>query len=230
MKAAVYSGTRNLYRDMEVSIKSILHNSDVEKIYLLLEDYDIGYDLPEECEVINISGQEWFRPGGPNYGSSWTYMVLIRAAYHRLFPDLDRILSIDVDTVVCKDISHLWDLDMDGKMIAAVRETTGLDQPEFPYFNAGMMMMNLERLRTSGRGDEVIDALNRRKFAYPEQDVFNMICSGSVLWLPREYNAGRGTEPYGNPIIRHFMGEHENWKVSECWKKYNEMPWSEVRP
>jgi lipopolysaccharide biosynthesis glycosyltransferase len=49
-------------------------------------------------------------------------MVLIRAAYSKIFPELDRILSIDMDTVVNENISDLWDLDLTDYYLAAVEE------------------------------------------------------------------------------------------------------------
>ena len=37
MRAAVYSGTRNVYENMLISAKSLLEHSNVEKIYFLIE-------------------------------------------------------------------------------------------------------------------------------------------------------------------------------------------------
>ena len=38
MRAAVYSGSRNLYPHMVTAAKSLVANSSVEKIYFLIED------------------------------------------------------------------------------------------------------------------------------------------------------------------------------------------------
>ena len=230
MKAAAMCATRNMYPDLAPPIKALLHYSNVEKIYVLTEDDDPGVWLPTECEVINVSGQRFFPKAGPNYNNPWAWIVLMRAAYFKLFPELDRILSIDLDAFCLQDVSLLWHLDMTDKLIAAVRETTFLDRPELPYYNAGVMVQNLALLRSSGRGEEIIRALNRRFWKYPEQDVFNAACSGSVLQLPAEYNAGRGTLPWGEPIIRHFMGEQSTFRNDPIVKRFRAMPWSEVRP
>lgn len=230
MKAAAYAATKNLYPDLMPSIKALMKNSDVEKIYLVIEDDDVGYWLPPECEVINVRDQKWFSKKSPNYENVWTHMVLIRAVYYELFPKLDRILSIDADAFVLEDISHLWDLNMDRYFLAAVRETSELDSDDFPYYNAGVMMQNLDLLRRSGRGEEVKRTLQKRKWKYPEQDAFNAVCSGGILRLPQEYNAGRGTAPYGRAVIRHFMGEQKTYRTTEIYHRFVEMPWSEVRP
>ena len=113
MRAAVYAGTRNLYNNMVTAAKSLLIHSDVEKIYFLIEDDTFPYELPPMVECINVSNQPFFRKDGPNYNSSWTYMVLIRAALTKLFPNLNTILSLDVDTIVNQNINYLWDTGLD---------------------------------------------------------------------------------------------------------------------
>ena len=95
MRAAVYAGTRNIYADMIPSMKSLLMYSNVDKIYFLIEDDEFPYELPPEVECINVSNQKWFDPEGPNFISKWSYMILLRAALTKLFPDLDRILSLE---------------------------------------------------------------------------------------------------------------------------------------
>ena len=107
MRAAVYSGTKNLYPYMVNSAKSLLNFSNVEKIYFLIEDDIFPYQLPNIFQCINISNQTYFPSDGPNFNNVCTYMVLIRAAYTKIFPDLDRILSIDMDTVINENISEL---------------------------------------------------------------------------------------------------------------------------
>lgn len=230
MKAAVFLATRNMYSDLGPPIKALLINSDVEKIYLLLEDDDPGVYLPPECEIINVSGQQFFPPSGPNFKNRWSWILLLRAAYHRIFPDLDLILSLDLDAFVLRDISPLWETPLHSKLIAAVQETTQLSRPGLPYYNAGVMLLNLALLRSSGRGDDLIETLNRRSWPFPEQDAINVVCSGSILPLPPEYNAGAGTRPWGEPVIRHFMGEQSTYRSEPIVRHFREMPWKDVRP
>jgi len=94
-------------------------------------------------------------------------MVLIRAAYTKIFPDLDRILSIDMDTVINENISDLWDLDLTNYYIAAVEEAE-LTKSEGSYFNMGVAMMNLQKIRADKKDDEIINALNTYWYRYKE--------------------------------------------------------------
>ena len=46
-------------------------------------------------------------------------MAMMRATLSKLFPNLDQILSLDVDTIIEKDISNLWNLNLDDYYLAA---------------------------------------------------------------------------------------------------------------
>jgi len=86
-------------------------------------------------------------------------MVLIRAAYTKIFPDLDRILTIDVDTIVNENMSELWDLNLDNYYLAAVEEVI-VTKREGSYINMGVAMLNLKKIRDEHKDDELIHNLN----------------------------------------------------------------------
>ena len=69
MKHAVYSGTRNLYRDMATSAKSLIANSSVDRVHFLIEDDEFDEELPDVIDVQNVNG--WSnRFDGPNISRS----------------------------------------------------------------------------------------------------------------------------------------------------------------
>lgn len=233
MKAAVYCGTRNLYADMVTAAKSLLCNSDVDKIYFLIEDDEFTYELPPQIEAINVSDQPYFRKDSPNYYTGWTYMVLMKTALHRMFPDLDRILCLDVDTIVDKDISELWDLNLNRYYLAAAKEPKTSEERGVLYVNAGVMMLNLNNLRSLGKGDELIAVLNRKKFTWCEQDCIAERCQGGILEISGDYNACNYTEHSNDPKIVHFAAV-KNWQKNTRAKyyrkltKYRKMSWEDV--
>ena len=187
MKAAVYCGTRNIYKHMIPSMKSLLKYSNVEKIYFLIEDDQFPYELPPEVECINVSNQQWFPSDGPNYTSKWSYMILLRAALTKLFPHLDKILSLDCDTLIQNNISELWDLSLDDYYFAAVREPEKSTE-KFTYINAGVMVFNLKKIREEHQDEKYIENLNNCFRYYPEQECFSALSQGKILELPSKFN------------------------------------------
>lgn len=227
MKAAIYTGTRNLYEHMIPAIKSLLCNSDVDKIYVGIEDPVFPYELPDICEVIDLSGQTIFDWDGPNIGSQYTYMVMMRAALIRILPeDLDRVLSLDVDTIVDQDISDLWNLPIDDCYFAASREWhTSTDR--FLYTNVGVSLHNLRKLR-DGKGEEMIRMLNRRQFRWVEQDCMNLLCQGYIYEMPPEYNDNYYTGAVTVPKIIHHIGDNSLLSGYPDVQKYARMSFEEV--
>jgi lipopolysaccharide biosynthesis glycosyltransferase len=140
-----------------------------------------------------------------------------RLALGRILKGRDKVLYIDCDTIVLGDVNELWALDMKDKPIAAAHDyimesfcrtqtlsadfTGSLpartylerylgispDQCE-RYFQAGVLLMNLRRIRELGVTDNMIESLETRKYWFLDQDVLNKYFCGSHANLPAEWN------------------------------------------
>lgn len=226
MKSAVYFGSKTIYLDMVTAAKSLLMNSDVDRIYFLIEDDHFPYEIPETIQTINISKivPQIYGESCPNMNTEWTYIGLIRTAFTKILPD-EKILSIDCDTIVDKDISELWDINLDGFYFAAVKEPWLSRQNGYLYCNAGVMMINLKKLREDRKDDQMIEALKIRRFPLVCQDVLNEYCKGSILEIPSDYNASQFTSETLNRKIVHYAGYRLLWREEPLWKKYEAIPW-----
>lgn len=227
MKAAVYCATRNLYSKMVVAAKSLAYNSSVDVIYFLIEDLVFPDKLPSYVQPINVSGQKFFSIRCPNVYKLWTWMVLMRAVLTKVFPNQNEILSLDVDTIVDKNVDELWNLDLTNYYLAGVPEPKK-SKKGIPYVNMGVAMFNLEKLRSDRTDDEIIRRLNRDKYLFAEQDCINSLCHKKVLLLPSTYNANDYTEICKDPKIVHFACNRDYDKTT-LYKKYEKMSWDDVR-
>lgn len=233
MRAVVYCGTQNLYADMVTAAKSLIYNNKVDKVYFLIENDEFTEKLPPIIETVNVSDQAFFRHDGANFHNGWTYMVLMKTALHRMFPNLDKVLCLDVDTIVLDDISELFDLNMGGYYVAGAKEQKKSEELSRTYINAGVMLMNLKKLRSSGKGDELIAVLNRKKYLFCEQDCISERCQGGILEISGDYNACNYTKYGKKPKIVHYAAI-SNWQKNSRAKwhnhlvKYRNMKWSEV--
>lgn len=227
MKAAVYCGTRNLYADMVTAAKSLTKNSSVDIIYFLIEDSVFPYELPPHIKCLDVSGQQYFSKNGPNVYERWTWMVLMRAALSKVFPDLDRILSLDVDTIVHENIDDLWDLCPDNKFLAGCIEPKK-SKTNAPYVNMGSVVFNLKYLRDTRMDDKIIRSLNKDKYRFAEQDCINQLCGQGIHVISSIYNKNDFTESCVNPKIYHFANE-KNWRQHELVQQYKAHSWNELR-
>lgn len=231
-RLAVYAGTRNIYHDMLVSAKSLLHHHGADRIVFLIEDDTFPEPLPPCITTMNVSTQSFFPPGGPNYARRWTYMVLMRMALPKLFPNHDRILSLDHDTIVRQPIDDLWNTPLSECYFAAVEEKQ-IQGRQHPYFNFGVLLCNVRKLLRDGMCDRIIDALNTRYFGYCEQDAANDLCRGHIYHLPPAYNAFSFQSPPvpdQEVIIRHYAGFKTSLSSFPDYQTYDRMPWHEILP
>ena len=236
MKAAVYSGTRNLYPDMVTAAKTLVNHSSVEKIYFLIEDDQFPEKLPDIIETINVSGQQYFPKRGKNFRTPFSYMSLLRVCYTKILPEsIDRVLQLDVDTIVADDIDSLWDIDLTGKWFAAVMEDKSTYKPFGPvYYNIGVAMFNLVQIREDFADDLMIYTLNTQKMPYIDQDAWNMYRYGKDVQIPGRFNESFVTHESEHPAIVHYAGVKQ-WQQCEPTMKRHEyleearkLTWKEV--
>ena len=229
MKHAAYCGTRNVYGDMEASAKSLVANTDVGKVHFLIEDAAFPRELPPIVECLDVSGQEFFAPGGPNMGSGFTYMAMMRIALCHVLPDVERVLSLDCDVFFMRDASAVWDLPIDDCYFAASGEWHRSKNGQL-YCNHGVVLYNLAKLR-DGKADECIEVLNRRRYTWVEQDVANYLCQGRIFDMPPTYNSNHWTDKGtdDNPAAVHFAGvKRAEWANRPEVVRYRDMTWDEA--
>ena len=219
MKVAVYSGTRNLYADMVTAAKTLVKHSSVDKIYFLIEDDKFPEKLPGIIETINVSGQQFFPTRGANFRTSFSYMSLLRVCYTKILPEeIDKVLQLDVDTIVTDNIDELWDVDLTGKWFAAVMEDKSTYKPFGPvYYNIGVAMFNLKQIREDFADDLMIYTLNTRKMPYIDQDAWNMYWKNAVQ-IPGRFNESGVTNRSEHPAIVHYAGVKQ-WQTNVSMKR-----------
>lgn len=149
----------------------------------------------------------------------------------RLLPEVDRVLYLDSDLLVHADVTQLFSLDLDGRLLAAFTggETQYTnDWPfmkgegirgETPYFNAGVYLMDLELWR---RQDVLTQCLefgckHRDAIKGADQTLLNWVVRGNHIPLANHWNqlvppgASLPPDADGQEAIFHFFGQPKPW-------------------
>ena len=220
MRTAVYTGTRNVYADMETAAKSLLYHNGADRVIFMIEDDEFPADLPARVITMNVSGQTYFRRDGPNYATRWTYMTLMKWTVPLTMRG--RVLVLDIDTVVDGSLENLWNLPH-GPLYMA-REVGRTEE----YYNCGVMLMDCEDLREDAA--RIIGLINRQRMDFAEQDATNRLMRGRIKQLPPEYNVSNWTvSPEREPVITHYAAIR-HWQDRELWQRYARMTWAEAAP
>lgn len=223
-KIVVYPVSRAYYNNAIPAIKSLLINGNIDEVYIMTESEGMHLPLPENVHAIDVSRQPWFCWGGPNYRNQYSYLCLVRVALAKLFPDAGKILSLDADTIVLKDLSDLWDLDMTDYYLAGVPEEKLSYTLNRPYINMGMALFNLDKIRADQLDDQMIDDLNLHYYQWVEQDCINANCYPKILTLGSEYNASQFSAPCDDPKILHFAYT-PGWQDKDIVQFYRKQKW-----
>lgn len=208
----LYSSTRSFYPFLRWSIASLLEHNQVDKLYLLAEDDEVPLDVNCPVEVINYSGQKSFAPDCPNIHTLWNIIPLVYCLIPELVP-AEKVIYLDMDTVILEDLRPLWEMDLTGKWGAWCNEAKSTYRPYGEkYYNGGVAVMNLGQMREDRVTETLVRMLNREEFLYSGQDALNAILTEEkVEELPVRYNECFCCGYTDRPAIIHYAGYIDWW-------------------
>jgi len=195
-----------------------------------------------------------------------------KATYYRLMIEeilptsVEKVLYVDVDLIARVDIRKLWDICIEKYHVGAIREigsddksislrqTLGIPQKE-PYFNAGVLLINLKKWREHAVGRNVLQFVNEKikDIYFADQDGLNAILWGKWLPIHPRWNVHReALRKYYKwdrndlspefiaaikyPHIVHFAGPNKPWMgdavpyTEEYYHYLSMTPWKGFRP
>ncbi len=154
----------------------------------------------------------------------YTDAIFYRLMIPEMFPDYDKVLYMDCDTVALSDVAELYSIPIGNNYIGAVPDQAVAAVPAFRaytryalnipfqrYFNSGVIVMNLKKLREIGFYGKFSEVLRSYDFTIaPDQDVLNLICKDKVHYYGGEWNqmpiGGKGT-----PKLIHYNLSMKPW-------------------
>ena len=134
-----------------------------------------------------------------NQKSHVTPTALIKFELPNHFFDLEQILYIDSDIIIRQDLSELFSVDLRNYYLAASYEFYKyLENRRYKYkshwdrsfyFNSGVMLMNLAKMRKDGISERLWQyKINQAKTTLMDQESLIAVCGERVLPLPIRWN------------------------------------------
>lgn len=184
---------------------------------------------------------------------------------------IDRVLYLDCDVIVRAALDELYSIDLGNCTVAAVRDAylngapwrarlnalAGADVRT--HFNAGVMLIDVARYRSTGVGPAALGLLDRfhREFIYADQDALNVALAGKWKVLAAKWNVqshwytpgfilrsaalppdrrNRYAAAIRNPAIIHYSTQSKPWQFmnshpwkQEYWNYRNLTPFASLR-
>lgn len=175
------------------------------------------------------------------------------AAYYRYFiADYiieDKALYLDSDIIVTNDLTPLFELDLEGKDIAAVNESDMW--PSATEFNSGVLLINTKRWRENNISELLMQVTEEHQgnLHNGDQQILNLVFKNSYLAFHKTYNYLIGydltlhmgnqldfIEDFGEslPTIIHYITDDKPWnhfsnsRLRELWWYYYFMDWGDI--
>lgn len=153
-----------------------------------------------------------------------------------------RVIYLDPDLLVINPLRPLWELDLQGKMLAAAvhrgvtKLVDGLNQLRLgtttAYFNSGVLVIDLDQARTKIKLGDITAAIQKyeSELILPDQDILNFLYGADILEIPEEVwnydtrkyfvyqtrslNAHEIHWVMANTVVLHYCGTPKPWEAT----------------
>ena len=186
-----------------VLMTSILEHNDKEKnlvvFHLILpQDFDLTQNsiiesLKNKYEVkINY----YLIPNIFNVFEKWhkTYTIYFKMFLPMMFWDLDRIIYLDSDALVFKDLLEMYNLPFNDNYILGYPSQDAkfidhLADKVKAYINGGVLLFNIKKIRNDNKDIELIQyTFDKNEYlTFLEQDAMNVVFAPKIGILPLKY-------------------------------------------
>ena len=178
----------------------------------------------------------------------YTRTIYFRVFIADIFPEYEKALYLDCDTVLNADISELYSFDIADNYVGAITCETVDSVPEFTayaenflglklpqYFNSGILVMNLAVMRSVCFFDRFFDIADKVEFfVAPDQDYFNVLCQGHVKFIPevRRFTWNKTPRPENDVELKdvklvHYNLAYRPWRYDGVL--YEELFWKHAK-
>ena len=124
-----------------------------------------------------------------------TKTALAKFVIPQLLRNIDKIIYLDTDILILKDIAELFNIQIADEYAAVVKDiyatyndyTKKLNLKH--YFNSGVMLLNLKKMREDNITEKLIEyRTNDSDSSFMDQSAFNKIFDGNVKFIDVKYN------------------------------------------
>lgn len=136
-----------------------------------------------------------------NINTHYTPYILVRLFSDKVREIPDKILYLDSDIVVYKNIEPLYNMKIDEYDYAACIDEIGKTFISKDYINSGVLLMNMKKLRKEDSLYKCREMVINKKMLLPDQTALNKICKDKK-YLERKYNEQKKRS--SDTVIRHY--------------------------
>lgn len=226
-----YAGNYKVFKGMLLSTLSLLKYYDgVLNVYILTADLrsmDEEYQSVSEEDIallqklvsaknthstvtkLDVSESFMTRLGkSPNIATRYTAYTLLRLLLDEVAGIPSKLLYLDTDTMFTSSVLKLYDVDIENYELAGVKDRYGRFFMSLHYLNAGVLLLNMEKIKETGLFKKARALLNKKKVFLSDQTAINKYVKRKKI-LSRAFNEQKKERK--DTVIRHFSMQFRLW-------------------
>ena len=214
-----------------VTLESLIKNKNPESIYSIYVIADnitnesklLLKDLECEKVTINIIDYENSYRNVYNENIYVSNATFIRFDIPKILVNYDKILYLDTDIIVQKDLTELYETDLQdtyagvvldiGELFYDLTERTKVDR----YFNAGMILYNAKKYRNENLTKKLIEIYNNnfKELILMDQDALNIVFNNNITVLSPLYNYQQSISEYWEKEVLEYYSLSTKIKIND---------------
>lgn len=187
---------------MDITRIKLEYTAISEEEVAYIEDIAKSYNPDNKVirvDVSDIYEREFAHcPNEMAYCSPYTLLRL----FADMVPDMpDKILYLDVDIMFNREITLLYDIDIEGYEYAAARDHYGKYLINPNYINAGVLLFNLKEMKRTQLLQKARELIKTKKLMFADQSAIYRSTSRKKM-LPQRFNDQKFLHKH--TVVRHF--------------------------
>ena len=185
--------------------------SEINKDFVCITDEQIEFlnevvqsknreNKVEKVDVTELYKKEF--SGCKNEDAYCTPYTLLRLLADKIEGMPEKLLYLDIDMMAHDDISKLYNIDISDYEYAAVKEKYGSVFLWPDYINAGMLLLNMKKIKETGMLEKARELIKTKKFLFADQTAVYKATSSKLL-IPRRFNE-QSSFKRKDTVICHF--------------------------
>lgn len=229
----VVTASDNSYADYAgITVNSIIQNITDQSCYdILIFTNDMTDDKIRQILTLNKNNEnvsirfvyvnDVIESLNINISNNYKVVTYYRLLLQKLMEKYEKVIYMDSDVVVNRDLKGLWDVDIQGYLVAgtydvliaawqnydsgmqAYFEALGVNEPG-KYLQAGVLVLNIKEMNQTFDKNYLLQEACRNHYIFADQDLINIACKGKIKYVDSSWDVLNLSDDGRNLCMQHL--------------------------
>lgn len=243
----VFSTNDKYAKYLAVALQSLIENSNKNNFYHIYV-FHSGLSQAAKNDILSVEADNIYTEfinvaeyvkqvnlySRAHYSIEMYYRILIP----RILSNYHRVLYLDCDIIILKDVAEIFREQLDNYYIGAVHNYVNYGHYNYlnkiginpdDYFNSGVLLFNVDKWNELNLDKKCFELITVYKnLACPDQDILNLVCCDNVKYIYDGWNFMWQTEIGVTTLLPQYLPLYKKQRDNMCIIHYTSgiKPWT----